>query len=751
MRKKVCVEMEVFMLNPGVSSTNTNINNRTRTAPERKVGSMSNYTTRTPAHSLSTGQIIRGEITDLRNNEITLTLEDNTQVTGQLSESANFSIGERAAFLITNIQPDKISLEIVKNSLQSSEQITIHKALEEAGLPANEKNKSIVRELLKNNMPIHKQSIMNILTQSYQFKDVSIPTLTAMNRLGLEITDETAARFEDCRTHENTLSSEASSLASSIKAGFQEASSPEDAEFVRTLLSMTEITEEAEDDSAGETAANPVFSYGQPQTSLTGGLSGIFRFQRLSSLLSSQQQTAASPAPAKEDSAAPGMVTSSEKEELTGSISSFTESQKSVLKELTQPEKPMNPMAFYQKPANVSEELQSLIDRLDQFSEKSSQALSEDVSLRDAISLMQEAQTLADDIDFYQIGQARNHFMEKHPDFSALLEENTDNPEFEQLSARLEEQLSKVPSSSSLLSSSLTEQLEQRYSQYLDDKGTIASVLTTDELEELTAQSKQFPFRPEFQERLLDGDVTAKEFLTEVKNTASLADNTALLSLTGTPAFGKLFEQEFLASFSLRPKDLATPGKTEEFFDKTYQKLRDISDTLAKQQSTSEHSGSFAQADKNSDNMQKHLEFLKSFNELFTYVPIPAQLKNRTMTGDLYVYTRKDRLREHPEDASVLLHLNMDNLGPLDIHLSMHHANVNSRIYCDNSDIKKFLTSQIPSLKTALSLKGYFLDASIEEREKPFDFVQDFIQKKTEPKTASEKPGIKRYTFDIRA
>ena len=157
------------MLSPNVSPTNAQVG-RSKTNAERKVGTMSNYMTRTPARSLSAGQIIRGEVTDLRNREITVTMEDNTVVTGYLQEGANLSIGETAAFLITNIQPDRISLELMQNSLQSSEQITSHKALTEAGLPINEKNLSIVLELLANNMPIHKQSIMNILTQSYQFK-----------------------------------------------------------------------------------------------------------------------------------------------------------------------------------------------------------------------------------------------------------------------------------------------------------------------------------------------------------------------------------------------------------------------------------------------------------------------------------------------------------------------------------------------------------------------------------------------------
>lgn len=736
------------MLSPNVSPTNAQVG-RSKTNAERKVGTMSNYMTRTPARSLSAGQIIRGEVTDLRNREITVTMEDNTVVTGYLQEGANLSIGETAAFLITNIQPDRISLELMQNSLQSSEQITSHKALTEAGLPINEKNLSIVLELLANNMPIHKQSIMNILTQSYQFKDISIPCLVAMNHLGMEITEETAAQFENCLTKETTLEKDVISLVKALVSYLKEQDSPQAAELIKQLLRTLAFPELEE---TGEEIVSETLQATTQKPLISNGLSNIFGFNRLANLLSGKQ-VQETQQEIQQNKNTSGMVSSEQKKELSSSLSSFTETQKNILEAMTKPEKLMNPMALYQKPIEISEELKSLLTSLDQFSEKMKEMLSfEELSLRDAITLLQEGRQIADDIDFFQINETRNHFLEKHPEFSELLEKEPDSELCKQLSEQLETILKQVPSCSTLLPSTLAEQLEHEFSQYLTEKGTIAAILTQEELSELNIQAKNFPFHPQLLERLKDGDVSPKEFLTILRNTASLVNDTTLQAMTGTDAFGKLFEQAFLSSFTMTPKELATPGKAEEFYDKAYARLHSISDALSGQASFG-NSDSLDLANQKSGNMQKQIEFLKSLNEMFTYLQLPVKLKNKIRTSDLYVYTKKEAMRNNPKQLSVLLHLDMDYLGPLDIHLSLNHATVKSQIYCEDADTKKFLIAQIPSLKTALNLKGYLFEAEVNEREKPFHFVKDFIQKEEKKEVENEKQitSKKRYTFDIRA
>ena len=57
----------------------------------RTVGSSTaNYGVARNASSLHLGDVLRGEITDLRNNEISITLEDNTVVRAQIPDSVSY-------------------------------------------------------------------------------------------------------------------------------------------------------------------------------------------------------------------------------------------------------------------------------------------------------------------------------------------------------------------------------------------------------------------------------------------------------------------------------------------------------------------------------------------------------------------------------------------------------------------------------------------------------------------------------------
>ena len=91
------------MADPIITSTNTG-NRRNNMAmssqqaaarnnPEqinRSVGQMSSYgVARSGMIQIHQGDVIRGEISDLRNNEITITLENNTLIQGQIADSSS--------------------------------------------------------------------------------------------------------------------------------------------------------------------------------------------------------------------------------------------------------------------------------------------------------------------------------------------------------------------------------------------------------------------------------------------------------------------------------------------------------------------------------------------------------------------------------------------------------------------------------------------------------------------------------------
>ena len=135
-------------------------------------------------------KLLTGEIIDLKSNEIIVRLDDGSNISAQIYDTTNLSIGQTIKF---HLQDNKgvLILEPLKESISSSGNL-VHKALEAAGLPITDKNVSLVTELLKNNMSLDSQSINNIVQQSNYNKDISVETLVLMNKHNIPITEENA-------------------------------------------------------------------------------------------------------------------------------------------------------------------------------------------------------------------------------------------------------------------------------------------------------------------------------------------------------------------------------------------------------------------------------------------------------------------------------------------------------------------------------------------------------------------------------
>lgn len=60
---------------------------------------------------LREGQTLRGVISDIHGNDITLSMEDGSSFTGQLPDANQYSIGQKAAFLITGLENNTIYMK----------------------------------------------------------------------------------------------------------------------------------------------------------------------------------------------------------------------------------------------------------------------------------------------------------------------------------------------------------------------------------------------------------------------------------------------------------------------------------------------------------------------------------------------------------------------------------------------------------------------------------------------------------------
>ncbi|MBQ4232502.1 MAG: flagellar hook-length control protein FliK, partial [Lachnospiraceae bacterium] len=100
---------------------------------------------------------------------------------------------------------------------------------------------------------------------------------------------------------------------------------------------------------------------------------------------------------------------------------------------------------------------------------------------------------------------------------------------------------------------------------------------------------------------------------------------------------------------------------------------------------------------------------------------------------------------------SVLLHIDMDNLGSTDIHVQLNGNKVTTRFYMEDNRSVNTVSMNIDQLEEKLNKLGLSLNSEVVKREtskkeEVEDFTKDFLNK-----DIPETQTIKRYTFDMRA
>ena len=90
------------------------------------------------------------------------------------------------------------------------------------------------------------------------------------------------------------------------------------------------------------------------------------------------------------------------------------------------------------------------------------------------------------------------------------------------------------------------------------------------------------------------------------------------------------------------------------------------------------------------------------------YVQLPLKMNGSEATGDLYVYTDKKSLARNDGNVSALLHLDMKNLGPMDVYASITPGNnVYTKFYLADDSIIDLINDNIHILNERLDGRGY--------------------------------------------
>ena len=113
--------------------------------------------------SLTKGEVVKGEVTDLRSNEVTIRLEDGKTLHAKLSTAMELSIGQEAEFFVQETNDVLITLKLLSDGDTSFAEAAIDKALEASGFPKSAHAADIVRSLLDAGLPANKEMIQKMI------------------------------------------------------------------------------------------------------------------------------------------------------------------------------------------------------------------------------------------------------------------------------------------------------------------------------------------------------------------------------------------------------------------------------------------------------------------------------------------------------------------------------------------------------------------------------------------------------------
>ncbi len=648
------------MINNSIQPSGTGIH-QTRNSSSPSIINTNTSQTGNSTAGLEKGELIRGEITDLRSGEVSVKLEDGRTLTGKLEGSRDLSIGDKVVFQVEEVSLKNLTLKIIANADFVSADITIEKALAEAGLPKSGRNNEIVKELLNQQMSIDKKTIALLIKQSLLFKDTPLQTLVLMNKYHIPVNEASIRQFSTYQSSEQSILNGLNTLADSVAELFNPSGEVSYSNYLTRSTGLLNLllNHNIEDSAAGQPINGTIT---QPQPNPGMGNKNTAGFLSPGNTLNSQTPLTVG-----------NLISQSELFNLSQLLKS-------------------DPLA------------ESLLG---------SKFIT---SLTDGSADIQTAS-------------------ETFTNFLNTAKESG-------LSSVLAGRLSASPAMQTILSAG--EELQGTSRELAVSMPLSGRVMLSKALVDFIPEQNLTPNERELlsvlKERVLTGHITSVEVLAWIQDNLEKAGEDNVKAFLSSKEFSALIKDDLLKQWTLAPKDLTQKDAVERHFESLLNQMNNLKE-IAEQAVGDRGANLSGQV----SHLQDNFNFIQTLNQFFSYIPLPLKLRNQFTDGELYVYTRKKSGRTAADGISVLLHLDMDHLGPLDIYLDLKDTHLTGKFYLDNAPAMNLIASNVPLLKEALEKKGYTLNTEVLEREKTVNVVEDFL--KTETPAAS----VTRYKFDLRA
>lgn len=602
------------------------------------------------AQELMPGKVFEGTVTDIKNGQVTIGMNDGRSISARMESGVNLQKGQPMLFEIKSVSGEQIAIRPV--TLESAQNPTLLHALEAAGLKVNDRNLSMVNQMMAEQMPINKSSLLQMMRLSSSFPKADIQTLVQMQKLGIAVTEESLNQFQNYKNGQQAILPEMNRLMEGI------------AELPGQIFG-------AQGESAVGQAPGALLGFQQQILEILLGNGGPSAEAQIGDM---QNQTNANV------NLSEGMLGNSnpaagEAQTVVGSATAE------------------GAIGGQQNLSGENVQLQGGLSGAEQETMVSNNTGANGTQSSDVLT---QVQNMAD-------GKV------------------TDVVRDDQNAPAIKEGLT-------------------------GEKQSAGQILSREQQGRLTTLLREFSGARANEQLLPNGrlntNLSAGELLEQIMKSLQNSkdyNSSSVQKLFFSEEYKGLMKQAMAEQWLLTPEQLKEEGAVKEMYQRLSRQMTELQQTLTQ---AGKEGTALA---KTAQSVQSNLDFMNQLNQVYTYVQLPLKLQNQNAHSDLYVYTNKKNLRDKQGELTALLHLDMDHLGSTDIFVKLVGTAVQTEFYFESEASCRLISGFSEDLVKRLQEKGYSCEVKVENRKKPQDFVQDFLER--------EKPSAKlhRYSFDVKA
>ena len=206
-------------------------------------------------NSLMNGDTFTGFISQLKDNNVLITMNNGMQISARLTDGSFINSGQNITFVVENNNNNQITIKPMLANEQQS--VLIDRVLSASDLSATQENIDLVKELLNLGMSVDSGTVSQLAKYAVQYPDADINTLANLYRLDIPVNDSNINEFRLYSQFNGKIEGLMSELENSIINDYNSDNNPD---ILKTVISSLYDGISADKSSLSAASDNPTNS-----------------------------------------------------------------------------------------------------------------------------------------------------------------------------------------------------------------------------------------------------------------------------------------------------------------------------------------------------------------------------------------------------------------------------------------------------------------------------------------------------------